>query len=44
MTIIYEGKEHVLILKLMVGVVHECAAHEFAPTFERKLRDLRIHE
>jgi hypothetical protein len=28
----------------MVGVVHECVAHEFARMFERKLRDLHIHE
>jgi len=31
-------------VKLMVGVVHECAAHEFARMFEGKLQDLRIHE
>jgi hypothetical protein len=44
MTILYEGKKHVLILKLMVGVVHECAAHEFGRIFEGKLQDLHIHE
>jgi hypothetical protein len=31
-------------VKLMVGVVHECAAHEFAHMFEGKSRDVRIHE
>jgi hypothetical protein len=31
-------------VKLMIGVMHECAAHEFARMFEGKLQDLRIHE
>ncbi len=31
-------------MKLMVGVVHEYAAHEFARMFEGKLWDLHIHE
>jgi hypothetical protein len=28
----------------MVGVVHECATHEFAPMFEGKSQNLHIHE
>jgi hypothetical protein len=44
MTILYDGKEHVLIVKLMIGVVHECATHEFVYMFEGKLWDLHIHE
>ncbi|CAM6010251.1 unnamed protein product [Sphagnum balticum] len=28
----------------MVGVVHECVAHEFARMFKGKLQDLHIHE
>jgi hypothetical protein len=41
---LHDETEHVLIVKLIVGVVHECAAHEFARMFEGKLQDLHIHE
>ncbi len=42
MTILYDGKEQILIVKLMVGVIHECVAREFACTFNPKLLDLHI--
>jgi hypothetical protein len=35
--IIYNGNLEILIVKLMVGVVHECVAREFACMFEEKL-------
>jgi hypothetical protein len=34
--IMYNGRTNFLIVKLMVGIVHECVAHEFACTFEEK--------
>jgi hypothetical protein len=38
---LYNGRTEILIeiliMKLMVGVVHECVAHEFACMFEEKL-------
>ncbi|CAM6033322.1 unnamed protein product [Sphagnum compactum] len=37
MTILYDGREEILILKLMVGVMHEGVAREFASMFEMKL-------
>jgi len=42
MTILYDGKEQILIVKLMVGVKHVCVAHEFACMFNLKLLDLYI--
>jgi hypothetical protein len=38
----YHGKEQILIVKLMVGVIHECVAREFACMFNPKLLDLHI--
>jgi hypothetical protein len=37
MTILYDGREEILIVKLMVGVMHEAAAREFATMFDAKL-------
>ncbi len=37
MTILYDGREKILIVKLMVGVMHEGVAHLFARMFEAKL-------
>jgi hypothetical protein len=37
MTILYDGREEILIVKLMVGVMHEGVAHEFASMFDMKL-------
>jgi hypothetical protein len=37
MTILYDGREEILIVKLMVGVMHEGVAHQFASMFEAKL-------
>ncbi|CAK9857020.1 unnamed protein product [Sphagnum jensenii] len=37
MTILYDGREKILIVKLMVGVMHEGVAREFASMFEAKL-------
>jgi hypothetical protein len=37
MTILYDGREEILIVKLMGGVMHEGVAHEFASMFEAKL-------
>jgi len=37
MTILYDGREEILIIKLMVGVMHEGVAHQFASMFEAKL-------
>ncbi len=42
MTILYDGKEQILIVKLMVGVIHECVAHDFACMFHMKLLDLHV--
>jgi hypothetical protein len=42
MTILYDGREEILIVKLMVGVMHELSAHLFARIFEAKLRHLCI--
>ncbi len=37
MTILYDGREEILIVKLMVGVMHEGVSHLFASMFELKL-------
>jgi hypothetical protein len=37
MTILYDGREQILIVKLMVGVMHEGVAHQFARMFDMKL-------
>jgi hypothetical protein len=37
MTILYDGREEILIVKLMVGVMHEGVAHQFARMFDNKL-------
>jgi hypothetical protein len=37
MTILYDGREEILIVKLMVGVMHEGVAREFASMFDAKL-------
>jgi hypothetical protein len=37
MTILYDGREEILIVKLMVGVMHEGVAHLFARMLEAKL-------
>jgi hypothetical protein len=37
MTILYDGREEILIVKLMVGVMHESVACQFASMFETKL-------
>ncbi len=37
MTILYDEREEILIVKLMVGVMHEVLAREFARIFEAKL-------
>ncbi len=42
MTILYDGREQILIVKLMVGVIHECVAREFACMFDSKLLDLHF--
>jgi hypothetical protein len=44
MTILYDGREEILIVKLMVGVMHEAAAHEFATMFDLKLGLLGVRE
>jgi len=44
MTILYDGREEILIVKLMVGVMHEGVAHEFASMFDWKLVLLGIDE
>lgn len=36
MTILYDGREEILIVKLMVGVMHELSARQFARMFEAK--------
>jgi hypothetical protein len=42
MTILYNGREENLIVKLMVGVTHEVSALEFARMFEAKLLHLNV--
>jgi hypothetical protein len=42
MIILYDGREEILIVKLMVGAMHECTAHEFAITFDEKLFHLGV--
>ncbi len=42
MTILYDGREEILIVKLMVGVMHEVSAREFARMFEAKLLRLNV--
>jgi hypothetical protein len=42
MTILYDGREEILIVKLMVGVMHEGVAHEFASMFNGKLTLLGV--
>ncbi|CAK9275573.1 unnamed protein product [Sphagnum jensenii] len=37
MTMLYDGREEILIVKLIVGVMHESAACEFASLFDWKL-------
>ncbi|CAM6021488.1 unnamed protein product [Sphagnum balticum] len=44
MTILYDGREEILIVKLMVGVMHEGVAHLFARMFDRKLVLLGVGE
>ncbi len=43
MTILYDGREQILIVKLMVGVMHEGVAHQFARMFDMKLVLLGVH-
>jgi hypothetical protein len=42
MMILYDGREKHLIMKLMVGVMHECVAREFACMYDSKLLDLCV--
>ncbi|CAK9219386.1 unnamed protein product [Sphagnum troendelagicum] len=42
MTILYDGRKEILIVKLMVGVMHEVLAREFARMFEAKLLCLNV--
>jgi hypothetical protein len=44
MTILYDGKEEILIVKLMVGVMHASVAHQFAEMFYKKLVLLGVDE
>jgi len=44
MTILYDGREGILIVKLMVGVMHEGVACEFATMFDVKLGLLDVRE
>ncbi len=44
MTILYDGREEILIVKLIVGVMHESVAHEFGFMFYAKLVLLGIDE
>ncbi len=44
MTILYDGREEILIVKLMVGVMHEGVAHQFARMFHIKLFLLGVDE
>jgi hypothetical protein len=43
MTILYDGREEILIVKLMVGAMHEGVAHQFARMFDMKLVLLGVH-
>jgi len=43
MTILYDGREEILIVKLKVGVMHEAVAHQFARMFDMKLVLLGVH-
>jgi hypothetical protein len=42
MTILYDGREKYLIVKLMIGVMHEGVAYEFASMFKGKLFRLDV--
>jgi hypothetical protein len=42
MTILYDGREEILIVKLMVGAMHEVSAHKFAAMFEAKFLHLDV--
>jgi len=44
MTILYDGREEILIVKLMVDVMHEGVAHQFASMFKAKLFFLDVRE
>ncbi len=44
MTILYDGREEILIVKLMVGVMHEGVAREFASMFDMRLFLLDVRE
>ncbi len=44
MTILYDGREEILIVKLMVGVMHGVVAHQFASMFEAKFFRLDVRE
>jgi hypothetical protein len=44
MTILYDGREEILIVKLMVGVMHEGVARLFDRMFDRKLVALGVGE
>ncbi|CAK9857022.1 unnamed protein product [Sphagnum jensenii] len=44
MTILYDGREEILIVKLMMGVMHEGVAHQFARMFDIKLFLLGVDE
>jgi hypothetical protein len=44
MTILYDGREEILIDKLMVGVMHEGVAREFAKMFDIKSFRLGVDE
>ncbi len=44
MTILHDGREEILIVKLMVGVMHEGVAREFATMFDLKVALLDVRE
>ncbi|CAM6073146.1 unnamed protein product [Sphagnum tenellum] len=44
MTILYDGREEILIVKLMMGVMHEGVAREFAKMFDIKSFRLGVDE
>ncbi|CAM6021489.1 unnamed protein product [Sphagnum balticum] len=44
MTILYDGREEILIVKLMVGVMHEGVAREFSDMFHEKSVLLGVQE
>jgi len=44
MTILYDGREEILIVKLMVGVMYEGVAREFAKMFDIKSFRLGVDE